>query len=138
MHELSIAVSLVEQIEQAAREQQAVAVRRICLRIGRLSGVDPEALASAFPLAATDTLAAEGELVLDVVEPFVRCQVCGARSQPEAPFLYCAACGGSDVDVEAGRELEIQSIEVDVAEPLHNGIDDLGRMQGLCPGAPGT
>lgn len=114
MHELAIAVSLVEQIEQVAREQRAAAVRRIRLRVGRLSGVDPEALREAFPLAAADTAAADGELVVQVVEARVRCRACGRRSEPEAPFLYCVHCGAGDVDVEAGRELDIQSVEVEV------------------------
>jgi hydrogenase nickel incorporation protein HypA/HybF len=114
MHELSIALSLVEQIEKAAREQNALAVRRIRLTIGCLSGVDPEALRAAFPLAAAETIVAAGELDVEVIAVRVHCRGCGERSEPEAPFLYCGACGGGEVDVEAGRELLIQSIEVDV------------------------
>jgi hydrogenase nickel incorporation protein HypA/HybF len=83
--------------------------------VGALSGVDPEALRGAFPLAAEDTVAAGAELAIEWVEAAVRCRVCGKTSRPEPPFVYCGGCGSSEVDIEAGRELYIASIEVDVA-----------------------
>ena len=47
MHEYSIVGALVEQVESEARQRNATYVRRIRVRIGDLSGVDPELLASA-------------------------------------------------------------------------------------------
>jgi hydrogenase nickel incorporation protein HypA/HybF len=114
MHELSIAMALVEQVEQVAREQKAVTVPRITVTVGQLSGVDPDALRGAFSLAAEDTAAAGAELVVDIVEARVRCRVCGRCSTPTAPFLHCVDCRSTEVEVEAGRELLIKSIEVDV------------------------
>ena len=115
MHELSIAMSLVEQMEKVAREQKATSVPQITLSVGVLSGVDPEALKGAFPLAAEATIAAGADLVVEIVEARVRCRACGTSSKPEAPFLCCVDCGGSDVEVEAGRELHIKSMDVEVA-----------------------
>ena len=114
MHELSIAMALVEEMEKVAREQKARTVPRITLIVGVLSGVDPEALKGAFPLAAEDTIASGAELVVERVEARVRCRDCGALSKPEAPFLYCADCRGLNVEVEAGRELYIKSMDIDV------------------------
>lgn len=116
MHELSIAMSLVEQVEKVVREQNAVSVPRITVTVGQLSGVDPEALRGAFPLAAEDTPAAGAELVVELVAARVRCRACGQSSTPTAPFLFCVGCRSTEVDVEAGRELFIKSIEVDVDE----------------------
>lgn len=115
MHELSIAMALVEQMEKVAHEQKALAVAKVTVTVGALSGVDPEALRGAFPLAAEDTVAAGADLAVEWVEASVRCRACGKSSLPESPFLCCAECGSAEVDIEAGRELYIASIEVDVA-----------------------
>jgi hydrogenase nickel incorporation protein HypA/HybF len=116
MHELAIAMSLVEQAEKVAREQHAVAIPRISVRVGQLSGVDPEALRGAFPLAAEGTPAEGAELVVEVIEARVHCRACGHSSTPSAPFIYCVECRSTEVDVEAGRELYIKSVELDVEE----------------------
>lgn len=114
MHELSIAIALVEQMEQVARERNATAVPRVTLTVGVLSGVDPEALKGTFPLAAEGTPAAGAELVVEVVEAKVRCRRCGKLSTPAMPFLRCMDCGGLDVEVESGRELFIKSMDIDL------------------------
>ena len=116
MHELSIALALVEQVEGVVREQGAVGVAKVVVKVGALSGVDPEALREAFPLAAEDSVVAGAELMVEGVEAAVRCRVCGKRSRPESPFICCGECGSGEVDIEAGRELYIHAIDIDVAE----------------------
>jgi hydrogenase nickel incorporation protein HypA/HybF len=123
MHELAIATSLVEQIEKVAREQRAVSVSRLTVAVGRLSGVDPEALQSAFPLAAEDSLAAGAGLDIEVVEARVRCRMCGRDSTPEAPFLYCAHCQSTEVEMEAGRELDIKTMEINCEMEKEDGTE---------------
>ena len=63
MHEMAIAMALIDQVEQAAREQKAQAIASITVAVGRLSGVDPDALRAVFELAAEETLAAGAQLV---------------------------------------------------------------------------
>lgn len=116
MHELSIALALVEQMEKVARENHARSVPTVTVTVGALSGVDPEALRGAFPLAVEGTVAEGAELVIVPVEAVVRCRACRRESKPELPFLRCGACGESDVEVAAGRELYIAAMDVDVAE----------------------
>ena len=116
MHELSIAQALVERADALCREQKAGCVTALSLCVGTLSGVDPEALQAAFPLAAEDSRSAGAELKIEVIEASVRCRACGAQSVPEAPFIYCAACGSRDVEITHGRELYIQSMEVETGE----------------------
>ena len=64
MHELSMALALVEQVRNIARRESAACVRSVTVRVGSLSGVDPEALAFCFPLAAKDTPAETARLIL--------------------------------------------------------------------------
>lgn len=118
MHELSIAMALVKQVESIASEQKASAVRKVAVMVGALSGVDPEALRGAFPLAAEGTLTAGAELVIAWVPASVWCKVCGKASSPESPFIYCEGCASTTVDIETGRELCITSVEVEVAEQI--------------------
>lgn len=116
MHELSIALALVEQMEKVAREQKARAVPRVTVVVGTLSGVDAEALRGAFPLAAEGSIAEGAELVITPVPASVRCRRCGRVTTPDVPFLRCAGCGGCEVDVVSGRELHIHAMDVEVAE----------------------
>lgn len=116
MHELSIAQALVERADTLCREQKAGRVTALSLCVGTLSGVDPEALKAAFPLAAEDGRSSGAELKIEVIEAEVKCRTCGGQSVPEAPFIYCAACGSRDVEIRRGRELYIQSMEVETEE----------------------
>ena len=62
MHEMSIAVAIVEQVERAAREHGATAVEAIRLQVGELAGVVPQALEFCFELACAGTVLAGAAL----------------------------------------------------------------------------
>ncbi len=113
MHELSIAQALIDQVGAAAKAQGATRVLSIRVVVGALSGVDPEALRMVFPLASEETLLAGSALEVESVAASVRCKACGDVSVPDAPFVYCAACGSHEVEIEAGRELYIRSAEIE-------------------------
>lgn len=116
MHEMAIAMALIEQAEKVAREQDARAIAGITVVVGRLSGTDPDALRAVFDLAAEETLAAGAKLEIEMVEALVKCRECGCQSHPKPPFMTCPACGALDVDVEGGRELYIKGMDVDVED----------------------
>ncbi len=114
MHELSLAQSLVEDIVAAARREGADRIVRVRMAIGALSGVDADAFEFAFPVAAEGSPAAGAELVIREVALSVRCRDCGATSSPDPLLCRCEACGSSAVDVEAGRELKVEALEIHV------------------------
>lgn len=64
MHELTIALALVEQVQAAIREQELVRVHSVRVRLGPFSGVEPGPLKNAFELARAGTALAEAELVV--------------------------------------------------------------------------
>ncbi|MEU6488390.1 hydrogenase maturation nickel metallochaperone HypA [Streptomyces sp. NPDC046887] len=113
MHELSIAVAAISQIEEAAERHGADRVAVVRLRIGELSGVVPEALRFSFGIAAEGTRLAGARLEIETVKGRARCPVCG-REAPTGvpPALWCAPCGAAR-DVLSGRELEIARVELD-------------------------
>jgi hydrogenase nickel incorporation protein HypA/HybF len=118
MHELSIAQSLVELVEDELLARQGSddappCVGRITVKIGALSGVVPEALSSAFPVAAARSTLGPAALVIDFQPVVAYCPSCGAdRELPSPQRLRCPACGTPTPDIVAGRELELVSIEV--------------------------
>ncbi|MHB9849474.1 hydrogenase maturation nickel metallochaperone HypA [Streptomyces sp. Tue6028] len=116
MHELSIAVAVVEQVEEAVRGQGS-AVESLTLRIGELAGVVPEALDFSFGLATEGTALAGARLLIETVEARARCDGCG-REAPTGmpPVLWCADCG-STLTLLGGRELEIVRVVVADGSP---------------------
>ena len=68
MHEMAIAMALIEQAEKVANEQHARAIAGITVVVGRLSGTDPDALKAVFELAAEETLAAGAPLTVEMVD----------------------------------------------------------------------
>ncbi|MBK1647935.1 hydrogenase maturation nickel metallochaperone HypA [Rhabdochromatium marinum] len=114
MHELSICLSLLDQVQAIAAEHQAQGVTLIRLRIGPLSGVEPQLLANAYPLAAAGTLAEHARLEIDSGRIEVRCRDCGATSEASPNQLLCAHCGSYQTQLISGDELLLASLELDI------------------------
>ncbi len=112
MHELSICLSLLSQIEQIARDQDAIGIDRITVKIGPLSGIEPSLLQSAYPLAAAGTLAENAELVIDDAEVTIRCNACGTQSTVVANRLLCPLCGDFRTSLTSGDEMILQRVEL--------------------------
>ena len=119
MHELAICDALIAKVEGLERPVGA-RVKRVEVRVGPLSGVDPALLAHAYPLSCAAG-AAEGS-VLDIVASGVRvrCRSCGAESAAKVNRLLCAACGDWRTDVTSGDELQLVAVEFESApETVH-------------------
>ena len=116
MHELSIAQALVEQVERMVLDESALRANKVTIAVGSLSGADPEALRAAFPLVAEGTAADGAELIVETVAAQVRCSACGSDSVAENYFVGCPVCGSREVELVSGRELHIQSVELEVEE----------------------
>ena len=112
MHELSLACSMVEEVERILNAEQAEGVDAITLRIGELSGVDREALEFACPVAVEGTALEQAVIRLETVAARVHCQACHAESAPPLPQIVCAQCDSGEVEIIAGREFVIQSVEL--------------------------
>jgi hydrogenase nickel incorporation protein HypA/HybF len=112
MHELSIALSLIESVEEEA-ERHSGRVQAVHLKVGRLSGVVPEALLSAFELAREGTTLDGVRLVIEEIPIVVYCPKCQAR-QPIASeqWFCCPACDTPAAEVVQGKELEVTGLEM--------------------------
>lgn len=113
MHELSVCIALLEQVQAIARERGATAVTSITLKVGPLSGVEAPLLRNAYPLAAAGTLAEHAELKIQEAEIRVSCSQCGRESGATANRLLCAHCGDFRTRVVSGDDMILQSLELE-------------------------
>ncbi len=109
MHELSIASAVVATAEKHADGRPVTVVT---LRAGGLRQIVPESLHFYFEIVARGTPCDGARLELEVVPVVLRCRGCGEEWSPETPGFRCPDCGEASVEVVAGDELEVESIEI--------------------------
>jgi hydrogenase nickel incorporation protein HypA/HybF len=113
MHELSIAISVLDLAEAEAERHGGARVLAIHLKLGPLSGVVKEALLSAYGLAREGTSLSGCDLRIEEVPIVAYCPACRAeRSVESAQMLCCAECGTPTPKILSGREMEITALEV--------------------------
>ena len=113
MHELSIALSILDiAVEEAERYDEA-RVGTVYLRLGALSGVVKEALRSAYELASESCGMAGSRLVIEEIPITVHCPTCnGSRAIASVQDFRCLECGTPSSQVLTGRELEVTAVEI--------------------------
>ncbi len=120
MHELSIAQNIVQIVKDnlAGLNGNNLQVEKIQLKVGRLRAVIPDNLLFSFEVLSRGS-AVEGAY-LEIIEIPIRCRCgdCGARFGVDEPYFYCPQCGSGRVDILEGKELFIESIEVERLEAV--------------------
>jgi hydrogenase nickel incorporation protein HypA/HybF len=108
MHELSITQSVVDLVVGRTAGRTVVAIQ---VRVGRLSGVVPEAMQFCYEIAAAGTPIEGARLEIELVEGRIACRDCGIESPADDLVLLCT-CGSADVDIVAGKELTVVALEL--------------------------
>jgi hydrogenase nickel incorporation protein HypA/HybF len=116
MHELSICLSLLQQLETIAKERNASAVERVYLKIGPLSGIEPHLLRQAYPLAVAGTVAENAELIIETADVVVTCTQCGSESKVLPNRLLCADCGDFRTRIISGDDMILQRLELTIQD----------------------
>jgi hydrogenase nickel incorporation protein HypA/HybF len=115
MHELSIALSIVEMVEQESARLDGRHVAAVHLRVGRLSGIVTRALEASYELACEDTILAGSRLVIEDVPVVTQCVVCdGRRSVRSIQDMCCEVCGTPATNIVEGRELLVTALETEL------------------------
>jgi hydrogenase nickel incorporation protein HypA/HybF len=113
MHELSIALSLVDLAQEEA-ERHGGRVCAVHLRLGTMAGVVKEALLSSYEMASADTPLAGSRLVIEDVPVIVFCPSCDALRPIHSVQLFsCSECGTATPDIRQGKELELVAMEIE-------------------------
>jgi hydrogenase nickel incorporation protein HypA/HybF len=110
MHELSLATGIVETVVKHAEDRRVTSVE---MRIGTLRQVVPESLEFYFGICSRDTVSQGATLEQEIIEARVRCRSCGQEWELYEPDFRCRSCADTEVEVIAGTEFEVDSIEVE-------------------------
>lgn len=123
MHELSIAMRLVESLEEELAAHGDVTVTTVNLRIGALTGLVPEALEFSWEVACEGSRLAGSTLAIETVEAQGVCPQCEEeRAIHNLQSFRCPVCGSPIKQVTGGHELEILTLEVvDAEQPVGEG-----------------
>jgi hydrogenase nickel incorporation protein HypA/HybF len=113
VHELSVALSLIEGIQETAALQGIDRVSAVHVRVGALSGIARDALMFSWELASAGTLAADSALKIEAVPLVVFCERCETERSPRGGSgLICPECGSACPRIVRGRELQLVAVEV--------------------------
>ena len=110
MHELAITQSVVDMVVERTAGRR---VDRVRLDVGALSGVVPDAMQFCYELIVSGTPLEGSTLVIEQTRGAAHCRSCGQDFALDRLILLCD-CGSAEVDVVAGRELRVLSVELEV------------------------
>ncbi len=111
MHEMTIVANILEIAHRQAAAADAVRINRVVLDVGKLAGVEVEALRFCFE-AARSGLSAAAELDIRELSGHGRCPGCGLTASMNEPIALCEACG-CVMEISGGRELSVVSLNID-------------------------
>jgi len=112
MHELSIAMNIIDIVEEEMNKYHATNVGKIELEIGSLSGVVPEMLEFALKESMQDHPVKHAKIVINHIQAEGKCEQCGLTQKIETFYDPCSHCGNYNLTIKSGRELNIKSIEI--------------------------
>jgi hydrogenase nickel incorporation protein HypA/HybF len=113
MHEMSLAVSIVEQTREAAAREGAARILEVEIEVGCLAGVLADSLLFCLEaVGASDGLAGTTFRITEVGASG-NCRVCAAAFPADSFLVICPSCGSDDVSLNGGRELKIRSLTIE-------------------------
>ncbi len=107
MHELGIALEIINIVREESSKRNLNRLQEIGIRLGSLSGVDPEALSFSFEAATLDTLLASAKLIIEQIPVRGKCRSCGKELQVDDFVFMCPHCDSVDIDITQGQELDL-------------------------------
>lgn len=113
MHELGIAQSILERVQQETAQRSGARAIKVGVRIGELSGVDPDALSFGFEVLVKGTPLEGLTLEIDYRKRMQRCSQCSREYESSMLFSVCPGCGSLETACIAGDELDIVFIELE-------------------------
>ena len=113
MHELAMVSSIYDVISQQIKEHDVKRVVQVRLVVGELTGVEDMTMKLCFEMYVQATALEGAELVIRRVPVRVRCRNCGNEYETKIPFSECAVCGKKSMKIISGKELYIDSLEVE-------------------------
>lgn len=113
MHEMSIAESVLQIIEDSARAEGCAKVKAVWLEIGQLACVEKESLRFCFDVVTRDSVAQGARLEIIEIAGQGRCMECACNVAMTARYEPCPSCGSLQIQVTGGEEMRVKEIEVE-------------------------
>lgn len=113
MHELSIAMNIVEIAEENARNAKSSVINEIELDIGSQSGVVLEALEFAMQSAVLGTMLENTKVKINPIPAKAACSQCQSEFYVEELYAACPECGNLFCEIIQGKELKVKSLKVE-------------------------
>jgi hydrogenase nickel incorporation protein HypA/HybF len=114
MHELSIVEALIDQVShELDHAGQRGRVVQLDVSIGRLSGVHPDSIRFAFELLSPGTILDQAKIVIEEPKAVCRCHACHTRTEIDDLVVECPRCHADAITIEGGRDMILQSIEIE-------------------------
>jgi hydrogenase nickel incorporation protein HypA/HybF len=115
MHELSVAIGIVDAVVEAVQQIGGTArVISVHLKLGALAGVVKEALVSSYEIAASNSPIAGSTLLVIEMPVLVNCPTCKTQRSVVSPqMMRCSVCASPVTDIVSGKELEVTAMEID-------------------------
>lgn len=113
MHELGITQAILATAIEAAEAEGATRINDVSIAVGELTEVVDFALQFNWDVVRQGTMADAATLTVRNVAPRARCKQCEHEYEHDKFDFTCPKCGSMHIDPLAGRELQIESIDID-------------------------
>ncbi|MFQ6678419.1 MAG: hydrogenase maturation nickel metallochaperone HypA [Fidelibacterota bacterium] len=113
MHEMSLAVNIIEIACQTAKQNESNKINSIEIEVGKLAGVLEDSLKFCFQAAGMNTIAENAKLNITTIPGKGHCKTCNRTIETDSFFSLCPHCKGFAIDIIEGKELKIKYINVD-------------------------
>ncbi|WP_320033608.1 hydrogenase maturation nickel metallochaperone HypA [Halarcobacter sp.] len=113
MHEYSIVQSLLDSCEEHARQNDSTKVTKVVVKIGVLSGVEPDLLQTAFDTFKEKTVCDGAEFLINHQKVVIECLSCQEQSTLEKNEFLCPKCESNQVKVIDGEDMFLMSLEME-------------------------
>ncbi|MFH1297629.1 MAG: hydrogenase maturation nickel metallochaperone HypA [Bacteroidota bacterium] len=113
MHELSIALNILDIVQEECRKANSSTVTEVVIRVGTLSGVDTQALTTCLHVASRETMMQDARIRIDRQQGRGYCTGCRQEFDMEDILTPCPGCFQPAAELREGEEMQIESIIVD-------------------------
>ncbi len=116
MHEMGLIAGILESVIPAAQDAGAERITKVSLSIGEMTEVIEDVMVFAFEALTEGTLAEGAQLDLTIIAPRSVCLECGKEFDHDRLHVKCPECGSAFTQLLQGKELQVDSIEVDLPD----------------------
>lgn len=113
MHEYSIVQSLLESCEEHAKQNESTNVTKVIVKIGVLSGVEPDLLQTAFDTFKEQTVCHNAQFIINHQKVVIECFSCNEQSTLEKNDFCCPKCESTQLKVIDGEDMYLMSLEME-------------------------